>query len=161
MNSYLKNKLLFKLNNNEFVKIENECNEISFGKVSLFSINFLKLLIILLINFKFVSLAKIFLASILNYYEQFNFMNYNYKLIGYAFIQKTKKKYFFMNKNDCMLGEIYVSKSFRNKNLATKMSLCLLNKNHKYYKNIFYVCDKNNIASIKLAKKCGFENSKY
>ena len=50
---------------------------------------------------------------------------------------------------------------FRNKNLATVMSLFLLNRAYNHYQNIFYVCNKGNIASIRLAKKCGFESSEY
>ena len=88
-------------------------------------------------------------------------MESNLKLVGHAFIQNRKKKYFFMDKNDSMLGEIYVNKIFRNKNLATLMSLFLLNKTYKHYQDIFYVCDKDNIASIRLAIKCGFESCEY
>ena len=161
MNNYLKGKLLFKLNINELLKKKTETTKINFGKAHLFSFKFTKFLILLLINLKFVAFVKIFLATVLNYYNQFVFMESNLKLVGHAFIQKRKKKYFFMNKNDSMLGEIYVSKIFRNKNLATIMSLFLLNKTYNHYQNIFYVCNKDNIPSIRLAKKCGFESSEY
>ena len=76
-------------------------------------------------------------------------------------IRKTEQQLALCKKNDSMLGEIYVSKIFRNKNLATVMSLFLLNRTYNHYQNIFYVCNKGNIASIRLAKKCGFESSEY
>tara|TARA_B110000444_G_C18696789_1_gene526974 strand:+ start:352 stop:837 length:486 start_codon:yes stop_codon:yes gene_type:complete len=161
MNNYLKGKLLFKLNINEFLKKKTETGKINFGKANFFSFKFIKFLILLLINLKFVTFVKIFIATILNYYNQFVFMESNLKLVGHAFIQNRKKKYFFMDKNDSMLGEIYVNKIFRNKNLATLMSLFLLNRTYNHYQDIFYVCDKDNIASIRLAIKCGFESCEY
>ena len=157
MNKYLNGKLLFKLNTNEFIKKKTKIGKINFGKANFFSFKFIKFLILLLLNLKFVIFVKIFIATILNYYNQFVFMNSNLRLVGHAFIQNRKKKYFFMDKNDSMLGEIYVNKIFRNKNFATLMSLFLLNKTYKHYQDIFYVCDKDNKPSIRLALKCGFD----
>ena len=161
MNNYLKGKLLFKLNKNYLFKIKIKEVELNFGKVSFFSYDFNKFLILLFINFKIISLIKIFIAKILNYYDHFVFIESNLKLVGHAFIQRRKKKYYFMNKKDSMLGEIYVSKSFRNNNFATTMSIFLLKKTFKNYQNVFYVCDKVNKPSVKLASKCGFDLIKF
>ena len=92
MNNYLKGKLLFKLNKNELFKKKTETTKINFGKAYLFSFKFIKFLILLLINLKFVTFIKIFLATVLNYYSQFVFIESNLKLVGHAFIQKKKKK---------------------------------------------------------------------
>jgi hypothetical protein len=157
MNNYLKNKILFKLNKNILLKKKDNVVNINFHNVNFFSLKFIKFLTLLLMNLKFDSFITIFFASILNYYNQFVFINFNSKIVGYAFMQNKKTKYFFMNKNDSMLGAIYVNKNFRNKNFATILSINVLKKTINFYENIFYVCHKDNIASINLAKKCGFE----
>jgi ribosomal protein S18 acetylase RimI-like enzyme len=161
MNNYLKNKLLFKLNIDILLKKKNNEKDVNFDNVNFFSLKFIKFLKLLLIDFKFKSFINIFFATILNYYNQFVFIEFNSKLVGYAFMQKKKKKYFFMKKNDSMLGAIYVSKNFRNRGFATILSLYLLKKTSKFYDNIFYVSNNNNKASIKLAKKCGFKSYEY
>lgn len=161
MNNYLKNKLLFKLNKNILEKKKRDEVKINFYNVNFFSLKFAKFLLLLLFNLKFDRLIIIFFASILNYYNQFAFIQFKSKLVGYAFMQNKKNKYFFMNKNDSMLGAIYVSKNFRKRGFATILSIYLLKRTINLYENIFYVCNKDNIASINLAKKCGFKFHEY
>ena len=157
MNNYLKNKILFKLKKNILLKKKDNAVNINFYNVNFFSLKFTKFLILVLIKFKLESFIIIFFASILNYYNQFVYIDFNSKIVGYAFMQNKKTKYFFMNKNDSMLGGIYVNKNFRNRNFATILSIYVLKKTINLYENVFYVCHKDNIASINLAKKCGFE----
>uniref|UniRef100_UPI004047E8AB GNAT family N-acetyltransferase n=1 Tax=Algoriphagus sp. TaxID=1872435 RepID=UPI004047E8AB len=77
------------------------------------------------------------------------------KLIHHTFIFPTFYRFPFMDESDIQFGDIWTSDNFKNQGIATRSLEYLF---EIYSKNkIWFLCNKNNEASIILARKCGFE----
>lgn len=112
----------------------------------------------LILNLKFLDIIKIITFFLLGFYHSYFYFFKKNSFIGYAFLQKKRKKYRFMTNNDLMLGNIFIFKNFRKKKFATFICEILISKykKEKRFKNLYFMCKKNNFASNKLAKKLGF-----
>jgi hypothetical protein len=112
----------------------------------------------LILNLKFLNVIIIITFFLLGNYHSYFYLFKKNSLIGYAFLQKKRKKYRFMTNNDLMLGNIYVFKNFRKKKFSYLICKILISKykKEKRFKKLYYMCKKNNFASNKLAKKLGF-----
>ena len=69
-------------------------------------------------------------------------------------------KYFrfsFMKKRDLQIGDIWTDVRFRGKGLATQFLSIILNMQTKSARRLWYIVDEDNLPSIRVAEKVGFQ----
>ncbi len=77
------------------------------------------------------------------------------KLVHHTFIFPSFYRFPFMGVDDLQFGDIWTSDDFKNLGIASSSLKYLLEIYSR--KKIWFLCDKSNEASVKLAIKCGFE----
>jgi len=80
------------------------------------------------------------------------------KYIGYCVIEKSgNRRYKFIEKNDIIVGPIFIKEEFRGRNLAGILNHVVLDDLGLKYNYAWNYVDKLNSKSIKAAPKAGFE----
>lgn len=148
---------LYQLDKNEFLKIKLYQNYDFTILENFHNKKFIDFSLQLILNFRIIAFIKILFFILLNRYAKLAYVKSEKKIVAFCFFQKKIKKYFFMNDNDIMLGNIYCKKNFRNYQYSFHLCHFILSSNLSLFSSFFYLCREDNVASNKLATKCYFK----